>query len=68
MMCSAARPPNGQWAIWETPELELSGNNTPEVRSLVQVPGKAKAESDERPKQQALGVRLKEKCGDTFFS
>ena len=41
---------------------------TPQVRSLVQVPGKAKAESDECPKIQALRARLKHKYGDTFFS
>ena len=41
---------------------------TPQVSSVVQVPGKAKAESDECPKIQALRARLKQKYGDTFFS
>ena len=35
---------------------------------MVQVPGKAKAESDECPKIQALRARLKQKYCDTFFS
>ena len=35
---------------------------------MVQVPGKAKAESDDCPKIQALRARLKQKYGDTFFS
>ena len=35
---------------------------------MVQVPGKAKAESDECPKIQALRARLKQKYGETFFS
>ena len=34
---------------------------------MVQVPGKAKAESDECPKIQALKAGLKQKYGDTFF-
>ena len=41
---------------------------TPQVSSVVQVPGKAKAESDECPEIQALRARLKQKYGDTFFS
>ena len=41
---------------------------TPQVSSVVQVPGKAKAESDECPKIQALRARVKQKYGDTFFS
>ena len=49
------------------PELKLCGG-TPQVSSVVQVPGKAKAESDECPKIQALRARLKQKYGDTFFS
>ena len=49
------------------PEPKACGD-TPQVRSVVQVPGKAKAESDECPKIQALRVRLKQKYGDTFFS
>ena len=32
------------------------------------MPGKAKAESDDCPKIQALEARLKQKYGDTFFS
>ena len=35
---------------------------------MVQVPGKAKAESNECPKIQALRARLKQKYGETFFS
>ena len=45
-------------------EPKLSGNDTPKVSSVVQVPGKAMAESDECPKIQALRARLKEKYGD----
>ena len=44
------------------------GGGTPQVSSVVQVPGKAKAESDECPKIQALRTRLKQKYGETFFS
>ena len=50
------------------PEPKLSGVATPQVRSVVQVPGKAKAESDDCRKIQALRARLKQKYGDTFFS
>ena len=50
------------------PELNSSRSDTPQVSSVVQVPGKAKAESDECPKIQALRDRLKEKYGSTFFS
>ena len=50
------------------PEPSLSGNDAPQVSSVVQVPSKAKAESDECRKIQPLRARLKEKCGDTFFS
>ena len=49
------------------PELRLCGG-TPQVSSVVQVPRKAKAESDECPKIRALRVRLKQKYGETFFS
>ena len=49
-------------------EPKPSGVATPQVSSVVQVPGKAKAESDECPKIQALRARLKQKYGDTFFS
>ena len=48
-------------------ELKPCGD-TPQVSSVVQVPGKAKAESDECPKIQALRARVKHKYGDTFFS
>ena len=50
------------------PEPKASGVATPQVSSVVQVPGKAKAESDDCPKIQALRARLKQKYGDTFFS
>ena len=50
------------------PEPKTSGVATPQVSSVVQVPGKAKAESDDCPKIQALRARLKQKYGDTFFS
>ena len=49
------------------PEPKMGGVATPQVSSVVQVPGKAKAESDECPKIQALRARLKQKYGDTFF-
>ena len=41
------------------PEPKPSGVATPQVSSVVQVPGKAKAESDDCPKIQALRARLK---------
>ena len=47
---------------------ERACGGTPQVSSVVQVTGKAKAESDECPKIQALRARLKQKYGDTFFS
>ena len=50
------------------PELKPSGKDIPQVSSVVQVPGKAKAESDECPKIQAPSARLKQKYGETFFS
>ena len=50
------------------PELKPSGSDTPQVSSVVQVPGEAKAESDKCRKIQALRARLKEKYGSTFFS
>ena len=50
------------------PEPKSSGVATPQVSSVVQVPGKANAESDDCPKIQALRARLKQKYGDTFFS
>ena len=45
-----------------------SGVATPQISSVVQVHGKAKAQSDECPKIQALRVRLQQKYGGTFFS
>ena len=41
---------------------------TPQVSSVVQVLGRAKAESNECPKIQARRARLKQKYGETFFS
>ena len=49
------------------PEPKLCGD-TPQVTSVVQVPGKAKAESDDCPKIQALRAGLKHKYANTFFS
>ena len=49
-------------------EVKSSRSNTPQVSPVVQVPGKAKAESKECPKIRALRDRLKEKCGGTFCS
>ena len=40
---------------------------TLQVSSVVQVPGKARAESDECRKIQALRAKLKQKYGETFF-
>ena len=40
----------------------------PQVSSVVHVPGKAKAESDDCPKIQALRAGLEQKYGETFFS
>ena len=50
------------------PEPKTSGVAICEVSSVVQVPGKAKAESDECLKIQALRARLKQNYVDTFFS
>ena len=50
------------------PEPKVCGNDTPQVGSVVQVPGKAKAESNECPKIRALRARMEQKYGDTFFS
>ena len=47
---------------------ERSCGDTPQVSSVVQVPGKAKAESNDCPKIQALRARVKQKYGETFFS
>ena len=49
------------------PEPKSCGD-TAQVSSVVQVPGKAKAESDECPNIQALRARMKQKYVDTFFS
>ena len=48
--------------------MKPSGVATPPVTSVVQVPGKGKAEFDECSKIQALRARLKQKYGDAFFS
>ena len=50
------------------PEPKKRGVTTPQVSSVVQVPGNAKAESDECLKIEALRARLKQEYGDTFFS
>ena len=50
------------------PDPKPSGVATPQASSVVQVPGKAKAESDDCPKIQELRARLKQKYGETFFS
>ena len=50
-----------------TLEPKASGDATPQVGLVVQVPRKAKLESDQCPKIQALRARLK-KYGVTFFS
>ena len=44
------------------------GNDTPEVSSVVQVPGNGEAESDECPENKAWRAGLKEKYEDTFYS
>ena len=54
--------------VGRPPELKPRGNKSPQVRSVVHVPEKAKAESDECAKIQALRARLEEKYGSTFFS
>ena len=50
------------------PEPNLKGSDTPQVSSVVRVPGKGRAESAESCWILALGARLKEKYGDTFFT
>ena len=52
----------------ERPPERKPCRGTPQVSSVVQVPGKAKAESEECPKIQALRARLNHKYADTFFS
>ena len=47
---------------------KLCGNDTQQVRSVAQMPRKAKAEFDELHKVQALRASLKGKYGSTFFS
>ena len=56
------------WPLGQTPRAEFAWKPTPQVSSVVQVPGKAKAESDECPKIQALRARQKQKYGETLFS
>ena len=51
-----------------TPPEPKPCGGTPQVSSVVQVPRKAKAESDECPKIQTFRARLKQKYGETFFS
>ena len=50
------------------PEPKPSGVATPQITLVVKLPSKAKAQSDECPKIQALWGMLKQKHGDTFFS
>ena len=69
-------PDIGQWEGQDVPLVRPSSCNAKGgipssrryLRTYLQVPGKAKAESDECPKIQALRARLKQKYGDTFFS
>ena len=49
------------------PEPKASGFATPQVSSVVQVPGKGKMESDECPKILEWRARVKQNYGDTFF-
>ena len=50
------------------PQPKLSGSEFSQMSSVVQVTGKAKAESDECSKIRSLRARLKQKYGGTFFS
>ena len=50
------------------PEPKSRSNPTQQVSPVIQAPGKAKAESDECPKIQALRTRPKQKSGETFLS
>ena len=50
------------------PKPKTSGVPMPQVSSVVQVPSRAKSESDECFKIQTLRARLKQKYGDTFVS
>ena len=50
------------------PKPKPSGSDTLQASSEVQVPGKAKAESDECPKIQPLRARLRQKYGNTFVN
>ena len=59
---------DGPWGHLGRPSEPKPCGGTPQVSSVAQVPGKAKAESDECPKIQALRARLKQKYGETFFS
>ena len=67
LICSKA-PDGPMGHLRRPPEPKTSGVATPQVSVVVQVPGKAKVESDECPKIQALRARLKQRYGDTFFS
>ena len=49
-------------------EPKAIGNNSPQVSSVVQVPGKAHAESDDCPGILALRARLEQNHQDIFFS
>ena len=65
------RGKSGDWPIGHLgrpPGTKTSGIATPQVSSVVQVPGKAKAESDECSKIQAWRAKLKQQYADTFFS
>ena len=49
------------------PEPKTSGVATPQISSVVQVPGKAKAKTDECPNIEVLRAGLNQRYGDTFF-
>ena len=67
LFCGKA-PEGPMGLLGRPPELKKSGVATTQVSSVVQVPGKAKAQSNECPKIQAVRSSLKQKYGDTFFS
>ena len=50
------------------PERKPIRRDTTQVSSVVQVPGKAEAESDESPKIRAFRAGLKQTYRNTFFS
>ena len=63
------KPGDGLMGHLQRPrERKRSRIATPQLSSVVQVPGKAKAESDECPKIQALRARLSQRYADAFFS